>query len=132
MLVVPTTQWRLSMATGNFHNVKSSKVYACDLNNDFAYDNLLLNLENSVERLDHDYSCNGHDPYELHSFPSRVVAGLGFSKDYQGFSIELELSVIVRSGYYSGCNLDWNLVCLCEGEEFELDELTDFIARNDP
>lgn len=105
------------MATGNFHNVNASKVFACELESEFDYEDLMLNLEEALKAMKCDYCFNGDDPHELRSFPSRVLTGMGFSKDYKEFSVDMEISIIIRSGYYSGCNLDWDIKYSIEGIE---------------
>jgi len=51
-----------------------------------------------------------------------LITGLAFSKCYQNFSVDLELFIIIRPGYYDGNNLDWDLVYQIEGEPvFEIE-----------
>jgi len=104
------------MSTSNFHNVNASRIFACELADEFDYEDLVENLQAALADLPNDYSFSGHDPHELRSYPSRVITGLALSKSYQDFSVDLELSIIIRSGYYAGCNLDWDLVYKIEGE----------------
>lgn len=105
------------MATGNFHNVNASKIFACELESEFDYEDLMLNLEEALKAMKCDYCCRGEDPHGLRSFPSRVLTGMGFSKEYKEFSVDMEISIIIRSGYYSGCNLDWDIKYSIEGIE---------------
>ena len=104
------------MSTSNFHNVNASRIFACELADEFDYADLVENLGSALSEVTVDYTFEGNDPDELRSYPSRVITGLALSKSYQDFSVDLELSIIIRSGYYAGCNLDWDLVYKIEGE----------------
>ena len=104
------------MSTSNFHNVNANRIFACELADEFDYEDLLENLRSALSEVPVDYTFDGNDPHELRSYPSRVITGLALSKSYQNFSVDLELSIIIRSGYYAGCNLDWDLVYKIEGE----------------
>jgi hypothetical protein len=84
------------MGTSNFHNVNAGRIYACEIENDFDYDDLKENIINELE-LDE----RGSDPHELRSFPSNVLGTLT--------KRNVTITVIIRSGYYEGCNLDWSI-----------------------
>ena len=59
------------MATSNFHNVNATHIFACSLENEWDYEDLVSNLESELNN-HKDYSDYGKtDPYELRSFPSR-------------------------------------------------------------
>ncbi len=105
------------MSTSNFHSVNASKIFACVLDADFNYQDLMMNLEAAFTNFECDYFPAGSDPHELRSYPSRVITGLGMEKQYSGFNINIEISIIIRSGYFCGCNLDWNCVYLVDGAE---------------
>jgi hypothetical protein len=115
------------MSTSNFHNENASCIFACELVDEFSYEDLIENLQVAFDDLHADYSAGGHDPYELRSYPSRVIAGLVFSKTYRDFSVDLEISIIIRSGYFAGCNLDWDIVYMIEGEAVFEKEFADAI-----
>ena len=112
------------MATSNFHNVNSSDIFAVELENEFDYDDLIENLKSEFNNQCKSwYEGNGNDPHESRSYPSKVLGSIAESIQYKEFGIECKLSVIVRSGYYSGCNLDWNMEYSLGGDAFELDDL---------
>jgi len=96
------------MSTSNFHNVNASRVFACELENDYDYQDLKDNLESELSQLD-EYQDGGHDRHELRSFPSHVLGSLNTNGYWGGICIEVRVSAIIRSGYYAGCNLDWAL-----------------------
>jgi hypothetical protein len=118
------------MATSNFHNVNSSNIFAVELENDFDYDDLKCNIESEMKA--HSelskgiyFRDGGSDPYELHSFPSTVVGSLCKEFSYKDFSIEVRVSAVIRSGYYEGCNLDWSVEYILDGNEIELADISE-------
>jgi len=105
------------MSTSNFHNVNASSVFACEIESEYDYEDLLMNLETALINFECDYKHTAHDSHELRSYPSRVITALGVEKQYKDFSVSVEIAIIIRSGYYAGCNLDWNCIYSIEGEE---------------
>jgi hypothetical protein len=102
------------MATSNFHNVNANNIFAVECTEEWDYDDLIENLKHELDYLDGD----GKDEHELRSFPSRVIGTNFSSKLYADFQVEVELQVVVRSGYYAGVNLDWTPTFNLDGEEF--------------
>ena len=108
------------MATSNFHNVNATHIFAVQLEDEWAYDDLVDNLQ--YEFKNHkDYSDYGKsDPYELRSFPSRSLGSFSTSIIKDEDEVEVYVTPVIRSGYYEGCNLDWHVRCYLNG--FEEDE----------
>jgi hypothetical protein len=102
------------MATSNFHNVNASVIFACELENDFDYEDLFDNVRYSMKELDEWDGNTKSDPNELHSYSSRSIGALSkyVSDDESG--IDVIVTAVTRSGYYEGCNLDWH----CEYNEW--------------
>jgi hypothetical protein len=117
------------MATSNFHNVNASKIFAIEIVEEFEYQDLIDNLTYELEAKGF-HIGSGRDSNELRSFPSKVIGSKTISKSFNGVEVEVEISAIVRSGYYSGVNLDWE-INYCNGRNFE-GELpdTDYIAED--
>lgn len=110
------------MATSNFHNVNATHIFAVQLEDEFDYDDLIMNLQCEFDS-HNDYSdCSKSDQHELRSFPSRTLGS--FSKCIQIGDDEAEVYVtpVIRSGYYEGCNLDWDVRYYVNGYEDELYE----------
>ena len=105
------------MSTSNFHNVNASSIFACEIETEYDYEDLIMNLETALINFECDYNLSGNDPHELRSYPSRVIKALCMEKQYKDFSVNIEISIIIRSGYYAGCNLDWNCSYSIVGEE---------------
>jgi hypothetical protein len=110
------------MATSNFHNVNATHIFAVQLEDEWAYEDLVYNLESELD-IHTDYSDVGKsDQNELRSYPSRTLGS--FSKGIRIGDDEAEVYVtpVIRSGYYDGCNLDWDVRYYVNGYEDELYE----------
>ena len=118
------------MATSNFHNVNASHIFACSLENEWDYEDLIDNLTYEFKNHADWYDGNKSDPHELRSYPSRVLGSLTKSFSYNDFSLEVWVSPVIRSGYYDGVNLDWNVHYFINGDEYEIDELENGIGYN--
>ena len=104
------------MATSNFHNVNASHIFACSLEDEWAYDDLVDNLKSELKD-DPDYVDYGKtDHNELRSFPSRSLGSLRRYIQYKDFYVEVCVTSVIRSGYYEGVNLDWNVDYLINGD----------------
>jgi len=118
------------MATSNFHNVNASHIFACSLENEWDYEDLVCNLESELNN-HKDYSDYGKtDPYELRSFPSRSLGSFSNSVTIEDDEVEVYVTPVIRSGYYSGVNLDWNVDYAINGDIYDIDELENGIGYN--
>ncbi len=104
------------MSTSNFHNVNASAIFAVLLENDFDYEDLVDNLKSELkDNSDYvDYGKTDHN--ELRSFPSRTLGSIRRYHQYKDFYVEVCVTPVIRSGYYSGVNLDWNVDYLINGD----------------
>jgi hypothetical protein len=108
------------MATSNFHNVNATNIFAVQLEDEYDYEDLISNLESEFNKHSDYYDCGKTDQHELRSFPSRTLGS--FSKGVMIGEDEVEVYVtpVIRSGYYEGCNLDWDARYYVNGYEDEL------------
>jgi hypothetical protein len=105
------------MATSNFHNVNASHIFAVQLEDEWAYDDLVYELESQFNT-NIDYSDYGKtDPNELRSFPSRSLGSFNNSIEIGEDEVEIYVTPVIRSGYYEGCNLDWHVRYYVNGYE---------------
>ena len=105
------------MATSNFHNVNASNIFAVQLEDEWAYEDLVYNLESEFN-IHNDYSDYGKtDPDELRSFPSRSLGSFSDSLTIGEDEVEIYITPVIRSGYYEGCNLDWHIRLYVNGYE---------------
>ena len=105
------------MATSNFHNVNATHIFAVQLEDEWAYEDLVYNLESEFN-IHNDYSDYGKtDPNELRSFPSRSLGSFSDSLTIGDDDVEVFITPVIRSGYYEGCNLDWHIRLYVNGYE---------------
>lgn len=88
------------MSTPNFYNLNASKIFAFDCADDFELDDITGNVISElkgvreVDRWDND-----------RSHPAKTFGEVEIEKNKWLITICLD----VRSGYYSGANLDWHV-----------------------
>jgi hypothetical protein len=105
------------MATSNFHNVNATHIFAVQLEDEWAYEDLVYNLESEFN-IHNDYSDYGKtDPDELRSYPSRSLGSFSDSLTIGEDEVEIYITPVIRSGYYEGCNLDWHIRLYVNGYE---------------
>jgi hypothetical protein len=118
------------MATSNFHNVNASAIFAVPLENEYDYEDLVCNLESELGN-NPDYVDYGKtDKNELRSFPSRTLGSIRKYHQYKDFYVEVCVTPVIRNGYYSGVNLDWNVDYAINGDVYDMDELENGIGYN--
>jgi hypothetical protein len=103
------------MATSNFHNVNATHIFAVQLEDEWAYEDLVYNLESEFN-IHNDYSDYGKtDPNELRSYSSRSLGSFSTSLTIEDDEVEMYVTPVIRSGYYEGCNLDWHVSLYVNG-----------------
>lgn len=105
------------MATSNFHNVNATNIFAVQLEDEWAYDDLVSNLESEFSKYSDYYNDGISDPNELRSFPSKSLGSLSNSITIEDDEVEIYVTPVIRSGYYEGCNLDWHVRLYVNGSE---------------
>ena len=103
------------MATSNFHNVNASHIFACSLENEWDFEDLKDNLTYEFKNLDGFDTLTKSDPSELRSFPSTSICSVSRQHIYNNFSLDVIVTIVARSGYYEGCNLDWHVTLYVNG-----------------
>ncbi len=118
------------MATGNFYNTNASKIFAVEIEDEWEYDNLFTNLCDALRSTDyHAYTTLGAAPCENdynRSFPGKILGGKGVSKMYGDCEVFIHITPVIRSGYYSGVNLDWEIESEAgslDPEQYELEKI---------
>jgi hypothetical protein len=118
------------MATSNFHNVNASAIFAVQLEDEWAYDDLVENLKSQLNNDPNYVDYGKSDPNELRSFPSRSLGSIRKYHEYKDFYVEVCVTPVIRSGYYDGVNLDWNVDYSINGDSYDIDELENGIGYN--
>lgn len=117
------------MATSNFHNVNASSIFAVELQDQWAYEDLITNLTDELSSNPNWTDRVVRDPNECRSFPSTTVGVIERMYQYKDFYVEVCVTPVIRSGYYEGCNLDWNVSFNLDGRydydeaEFSVDDV---------
>ena len=98
------------MSTPNYKNVNASKVFATELEDSTELDDLIKNIQNEIgEAVD----INDHD----RSYPGNIISEIRKSVGKWG----IIFYIIIRSGYYSGVNLDWDCKVLDDIKDMDFD-----------
>jgi hypothetical protein len=97
------------MATSNFHNKNASAIFAVEIEDEWAYDDLVENLESEFNKHSDYYGYGKSDPNELRSFPSKSLGSFANVITIGEDTIDIFVTPVIRNGYYGGCNLDWNV-----------------------
>ena len=119
------------MATSNFHNVNASHIFACSIENEWDYEDLIGNVDSELGSVKGYSTYTKSDPNELRSFPSRSICSIERSFNYNDFSLDVVVTAVVRSGYYEGCNLDWHVWYGIDGNEVDIDNIEYELSYND-
>jgi hypothetical protein len=108
------------MATSNFHNVNASHIFSVDLQDEYEYDDLIDNVKYSLKETGYFNLLTKSDPNDLRSYPSTSIGSLdNYVEDSEGNGIYVQITAVVRSGYYEGVNLDWHSSFEEYGESIE-------------
>jgi len=112
------------MGASNFHKVNASKYYVVCENEvdeetgevlDFQdHDWKILRIKDYIESNGSKYGLGYYttsftDENELRSYPSRSLCSLHDCKRFGDVDIQIEIGVVIRSGYYEAANLDYNI-----------------------
>jgi hypothetical protein len=118
------------MATNNFYNKNASNIFAVLMNyeqpildddgnetdetewtspDEWEYADLISELQYAMKnKFQKDFVSGGTDDNHR-SFYGKAIGRYMTDKDYMGVTIEFELTAMIRSAYYEGANLDWEL-----------------------
>jgi len=93
------------VATGNFYS-KSSVTYVIETDEWFDLDDWVIpGLKENKDFEEEDVKSM----HELRSYPSTGLGCMWDSFTFLGLEFILQINIFVRSGYYSDCNLDYEI-----------------------
>jgi hypothetical protein len=96
------------MSTPNFANRNASKYFVLEIEDDFEYDMQKEDIQYYLS--EHGYEEMDSRPHDDNrSYPSVIIAQKSVEKYFGDFSVEIIINVLIRSGYYAGVNLDWEI-----------------------
>lgn len=116
-----------NMGTRNFYNKNASKIFAVNIEEDFDYQDLQENLQFDLEK----FGFNSIDESDNErNFCGKYIAKKRLEFENQNQIVYLEIQAVIRSGYYSGVNLDYDfkIVGDCINNyynDFQIDEKSD-------
>lgn len=100
------------MSTPNFANKNASRVFAFEVEDEFDYEDAVSNVACALEYSKEDIVFEEENKSDGdRSYPGRVfgeVQGKGKYYEKLDLQVDVSLDVVVRSGYYSGGNFDYN------------------------
>jgi len=105
------------MGTSNFYNKNASKIYACEIQEEWDYDDLKGNLASELKaKFNNDYIRPQEREFDNERNFSGEYIGLIFdeiaftdSPTGEEWYLHIKIKPIIRSGYYDGCNLDYEI-----------------------
>jgi hypothetical protein len=110
------------MATSNFYNKNASKIFAIEDEN-YSYKKKLLK-----ELLKNDKNFFEQEKFDnKRNFEGQILGEFKLNLE----SCSLKISLVIRSGYYSGANLDFEIAIVdFQGDECSnFEELAHFLER---
>ena len=111
------------MGTSNFYS-RSKIIFASELETEFDYQDLKDNVVSELYQ-SKNYSHMQKDDYDR-NFGGAAIGTLSLSCPYK-FDISIEIECYIRSAYYDGCNLDYEInyaACQCDYDNIS-DMVTD-------
>jgi len=112
------------MGTSNFYNQNTSHIFAIENDEEWIVDNVAYSLK-ELDSLTHDIckiefvEDDSIDMSSLRSFPSSSIGRMYKRSSYYGIDFEVEIILIVTSGYYEGANFDYIVNIETNGESYE-------------
>ncbi|MBM5783053.1 MAG: hypothetical protein FJ368_06525 [Pelagibacterales bacterium] len=95
------------MASPNFYNKNTTNIFAVAIENEFHYEDLKENLQNFFKRIG--FHCIDESD-NRRVFFGQYVAEKRVDFHNKEQSISLHMKPIIRCGYYSGVNLDFDFI----------------------
>lgn len=106
------------MATANFYNKNASNIYAILQENEYdgsIYDDVKDNISNDLEayaKNSEAYTKNS-EAYSVHSNnyyeDASLIEVVSITDDIAGIPLFIDIEILMRSGYYTGANLDYEI-----------------------
>jgi hypothetical protein len=90
------------MATANFYNKNASKIFAAEIEEEWDYRDLVDNIQYALE----DWSDEDKPSSDREG---TVIAEKTLRGAYAGCDVSVTVRAVVRSGYYAGVNVDWEV-----------------------
>jgi len=113
------------MATGNFYNKNAKYIYAIfqeDEYDDFIYDDVKDNISNDlVAYTEKSKACLGYS--NSHYRDASLIEVVSITNEVAGVPFTVSIEILMRSGYYEGANLDYEIKYSVDS--VEIDDLSE-------
>ena len=115
------------MATGNFLNINANQVFAVEIAEEWELEGLKLNIQSDLEsKKDVAFDTISFvDEWENlnRSYCGKIIAKVTTKdKVYNDFNCYLKFNVVIRNGYYSGVNIDWDAQVVVDEEDYDFED----------
>jgi hypothetical protein len=129
------------MGTSNFYNKNASKTFAVLMGyeqpiidedgnetdqtewrspDEWDYDDFISNIQSTLKESPYYWRPEiGNNSHNLRSFEGRILGSYIEGKTLLNVSLEVQITCILRSGYYEGANLDWEITYYIDGYEHD-------------
>ena len=106
------------MGTSNFHYEKV--LFTIEAEDEFEYEDTISNITSEFNN-DKDFYEDDSITLdsELRSFPARSIGSFNYYFEYLEQQFEVTIIPLVRNGYYSGANFDYELNIECEYSNYD-------------
>ena len=111
------------MGTSNFSS-STNVIHAVNCDDEFTYSDTRYNLQSEFNAIDKDKSnvfefVNKDEWDGNRNFSGKIIGQLYSSFTYLNADFELTLNIIMRNGYYSGFNMDYEFGCSLDGNQYD-------------
>lgn len=111
------------MGTPNFMNKNASKHFVLEFEDDIEFDIQKENFQDFL--MENGFDVDDSTPQDDNrSYPSICIASKSIEKTIADNNIEVIIHVIIRSGYYAGVNLDWDIQIETDNSSFYNEDVT--------
>jgi hypothetical protein len=129
------------MGTSNFYNKNASRVFAVLMDyeqpiidedgnetdetgyispDQWEYDDFISDIKSILNNCPMFFRADeGNNSHNLRSFEGRVLGSYIEDRTLLNVSLEVQITCILRSGYYEGANLDWEITYYIDGYEHD-------------
>ena len=109
------------MATGNFYNKNANNIYAIfqdDEYGDFIYDDVKGNITSDLGA--YTKKSKAYLGYSNNFYvDASVIEVVSMTNELAGIPISVDIEILMRSGYYEGANLDYEIKYYVDSVEFD-------------
>ena len=109
------------MATGNFYSINARNIYAVYQENehdDFIYDDVKNNISNDL--VTYVKSSEAYLGYSDNNYVDACLFDVvSLTEEVAGIPISVDIELLMRSGYYEGANLDYEIMYEVDNVKFD-------------